>query len=473
MKSTSSQESSHRFRHGDYQVEFQQDPLAPREPKRFVKLVRAWRHFANSVYQVPAAVYYGLTATFLAVACWDAYYFEKILVYVIVGAIAFLGIYLVRNHRFALGFLGLLLSIFGWIGLATIWIGSEVDGIARTFATPRVVAAGGEIQTFGAPELDSLNLTMQQLFQRDAFIVDIMAVRGPLEAFPPRIVRDLRVPSNIAITITEPQHDDIDWSDNLRAIAPKSPMLLGSWWNDATCFGLIPKGLNCELLIFDQPLTDAQLALVATPKLRYNTLRLQWLEAGDIKKLAEAINANGHSIGNLYLVACHIDPASAVALAQAKPTLIIDHSQELPEKQLPVEELDAMVNAGLNLKKLFANRIDGARAERLAKFPNLELLTGTLIDDAAVEALSGSQLDNVHVSHLNDAIVASLMKYPKLTYVSIDTLEGSLDVAMPLITNQALFGISVRTFRGTAAEIKRLQTLPRITIGSIEVVSEE
>ncbi|MCU0708236.1 MAG: hypothetical protein MUF23_08095 [Pirellula sp.] len=462
----------HRFQCGTLVAELQFDPYAEKPPTRFVWVRNRWRSFKRFLYRVPAWMYVSAIIIGTLSACSSAYYVEPIAIYAASAILAIVGLLLVRNFRQGVAILGVFSLVAGLSLFTLVWIASQMPQVTRGLAIPRIVASGGEVRTFGTAEWDSINQMLFPITGRELVVADIMSVRGPLEAFPPRIVQDLRLPGNVSIQVTNRQDDDKDWSSHVRAIAPKSPMMLASWWNEATIRGLTDDGLQCEFLTFDEPLTPTQIRFLASPKLRYSTLRLYGMKAEMLRSLAEAVNASG-TFGTLFLTDCEIDAPAAAALAVAQPKIFFEDRNDRAGGTLPLRELDAIVEAGLNVQKFFVDRVDGEQAKRMARIPGLLLLTGVLSDATAVEELSQSKLESVAVAHADDAIVASLVKYPNLSFVEFENFEGSIDTLIPLITKPSVLAIIIRTYRGSRAQISQMKSQSRVMVGECqEIVSE-
>lgn len=464
--------SLHRFRYGEYVVELSFDPYAESEPQRWVALRKGWRRFGRFLYRVPEWVYLSAIAIATAAASISAYYSELIFMLVATGLATAVGIALARRFQQGLGIFGVACILIGGILFAFFKLTTLLPEVARSYAIPRIMEKGGEVRTFLTPEWDTLNNTLFPLTGRDFAIADIISIRGPLEAFSPRVIEDLSIPNNVVIQITRPQDDSLDWTSHVQAIAPRSPMLLGSWWNDATLQGLTQKSLNCDLLLFDRALTLAQAQLIASPRLRYNTLRLHNMEPDSLVLMCKA-NEIGKPLGNVYLVDCKLDSKAASAMAAFGPRVILEKRDSVNKGSLTVEELDAIVDADLDVRKIFTSSINHEQAERLARIPRLEMLPAVLADEAAVEHLRASQLETVTVAYANDTIVASLMKYPNLGFVTFGSVEGPIDPLIPLINHPTIHGIYIRTYRGTASEIAKLQSYSRVTVGEREKVSAD
>lgn len=472
MPDSEFENSKHRFQHGSYLVELQFDPFAEKPPTRFVWLRTRWRRIKRLLSRVPAWMYASAIAIATVSACISAYYVELIILYVAMALLTLAGLWLVRSGRQGIGFLGGICLLVGLFLFSLVWISTFLPQVSRGLAIPRIIEKGGEVRTFGTAEWDSINRAVFPFAGREVVIADVLSVKGPLEAFPPRIVQDLQLPGNVSIYVTNSTEDENDWSHHVRAIAPKSPMMLGSWWNEATLQGLIDQGLRCELLIFDEPLTPNQIRLLASPRLRYNTLRLYGMKADTMRALAEAVNASG-KFGILYLIDCELDSAAAKALSARQPTIFFEDSSYRPEGALPLPELDAIVDAGLNVQKFFVDRVNGEQAKRMARIPALFLVNGVLSDGTAVEELSNSKLENVAVANADDAIVASLMKYPNLSFVQIENYEGPIDSLIPLITKPSILGINIRTYRGSRDRIAKFKQQSRVMVGQYQEIPLE
>ncbi len=464
-------ESSHRLRHGEYCVEFGFDPFAESEPKRLVTIRKQWRSMEQSLFRMPAIVYYAGVAVALMWFLRTAYYPEKVVYYIVLAATAWLAIVVMRWFRRPWRYVGIALAAVSIGFVFLMLIASWIPEMARTFAIPRLIERRGMVEILEHPEWMSANRSMQTLTGRDLWISDLNGVRGPLSAFSPEIVRDLHVPNSVVITINSPSEDEIDRSENVRAIAPKAPMLQGSWMNTATLRSLAKTGLRCELLIFEDELRDVDIDFLSSPQLDFNTLRLHRMTPDVLLRLQGLVDA-GRVLGKIYLVDCQLDAASAAVMAQLQASIIMDVTDREVSLQLPLEELDAMVASGLQVKKIFCDRVNAEQARRLAAIPSLSLLTAVLSDDAAVDYLSKSALEVVTVYGINETVVASLMRYPKLGSVAFEVIEGSVDVAIPLMKNTALHGIGVTKYRGTADQIARVKRLLRLSVKHVEEVPE-
>jgi hypothetical protein len=462
----------HRFQCGTLVAELQFDPYAEKPPKRFVWLRNRWRSFKRLLYRVPAWMYVSAIAIGTLSACSSAYYVEPIATYVTSACLALFGLWLVRNFRQGVALLGLLSLLVGLSSFTFVWIASKMPQVTRGLAIPRIVASGGEVRTLGTAEWDSFNQMLFPITGREIVVADIMSVRGPLEAFPPRIVQDLRLPGNVSIQITDRQDDDKDWSSHVRAIAPKSPMMLASWWNEATIRGLTDDGFQCDVLAFDAPLTPSQIRFLASPKLRYSTLRLYGMTAETMRALAEAVNTSG-KFGTLYMIDCEINAPAAAAIAVGKPRIFLADRNEKTGGILPLHELDAIVEAGLDVQKFFVERVDGEQAKRMARIPGLHLVTGVLSDATAVEELSQSKLESVAIAYADDAIVASLVKYPKLSFVQFENFSGSIETLTPLMTKPSVLGIMIRTYRGSRDQITQMKAQSRVMVGEYQEITSE
>jgi hypothetical protein len=465
-------DSPHRYRYGEYCVEFVDDPKTSLVPRRTGRLRRGWEWIGRWLGRIPGVVIYAALGLTAAYSISTAFYPEKAFVYWIAAGLTVAGTVVARRVKPPMGLLGIGFLVLGgtlWLALAAT---SVVPELSRGFAVAYAVQRGGQLAVFGHAEFDSANRFMQSLTGRDLWVSDIVSVRGPLEAFPPAVVRDLNVPDNVPIYVVAPSEETgTDWSSHVRAIASQTPMLNGSWMNESTLIGLSRSPLRCDLLLFDEVLTEGALRLLRSPSLRYATLRLHRIGPEEILKLS-SLKDTGRTLGNVYLSDCDLDLASAKVLADLQAQVVLDGGRQADDSLLAIDDLDALVQAQVSVQKVITSEVDRERAARLAQLPSLAMLQATLTDEDAVERLSNSALEVLEVAQFNPMIVASLLKYPKLGFVTFQLMDGEFEFGKPLFNKPEIYGIHARIYRGTAKQIARFRRQGRATVGEVQELPE-
>lgn len=469
MSESNAKPSRYLFRAGVYGVEFGFDPHREEPPRRFVRLQAGFRAICRKLYRIPMSLH-GLAVVLLfGVGLWGAYYWEKKLLLVLAAIFALVSIPLLRRWRERVWWLGVLFaSLAVAVGVATqvvFW----VPYLARGFAIQRVQQAGGEVQSYGVFRMEEVNRFTQALLGRDVLVGDVLSVRGPLIAFAPEIVRDLHLPPSVPIHVSDFPTDARDWSEHVLSVAEHSVMLNASGLNEATLRALSRKGLDIDLLVLEQEIRPADVELVSSSNVTFRTLRLYHIDSDSLRRL-EGIVSAGKSVSNVYLSRCDWDESAARVLAQLGASLTLDTTYAEGPNQLPTAQLDALIAAKCRLEKLITATVDREQAVRLAQLTSLRTVTATLLDDASVDALKVLPLESIHVPRLNASVVASLMQYPNLGFIWADRMEAPVSVAGPILSNPNILSISVRTFRGSEAEIQAAKRT-RMGLQEFEVVT--